>query len=415
MPRIRLAVTSNNGEANVWRDYYTKAELGNFTKPWKKGHENDHRVRHNLYLDTKQPLFNSWDQGWNKDIDMGCLCEAAPKYDPQIDHPPLLVLWGVEQCSALRSMDYLAGLKYTSKQSPIDPKDLFFVSGMSMQIHYNSSAKSWTISDAVSKVRAETKTSKESFALGKKLWTVTGDNLDCHDGKPYNIELKLTGCKRGEDFTCDDGQCILLNQRCDTIPDCRDKSDEKGCNILVLEDGYNKRIPPITPKGSTIVPAICDVSIVLSKVVHIDEEDHAIEFQFEIILEWNENRVTYRNLKHEASLNVLNDTEMRNIWLPQIIYENTDDKESTRLGTEWEWETDVLVERIGNGSMGSYQDGWLDETLIFLGAENILMMSQTYTHEFQCVYQLANYPFDTQVISGSSISNVRVIPLFFKT
>ena len=80
-----------------------------------------------------------------------------------------------------------------------------------------------------------------------------------------------------------------------------------------------------------------------------------------------------------------------------VIYENTDDKESTRLGTEWEWETHVLVERVGKATMSDYLEGWLDETLIFKGTENVLQMSQTYTHEFQCVYQLSDYPFDTQV------------------
>ena len=139
------------------------------------------------------------------------------------------------------------------------------------------------------------------------------------------------------------------------------------------------------------------VSIVLSKVVQIDEENHAIEFQFEILLEWSDNRVTYQNLKPDKSLNALNSREMNELWLPLVIYENTDDKESTRLGTEWEWSTNVLVQRIGNATLSQYRDGWLDETQIFEGTENILQMSQTYAHEFQCVYQLTEYPFDTQV------------------
>ena len=173
--------------------------------------------------------------------------------------------------------------------------------------------------------------------------------------------------------------------------------------------GYNKRIPPITTTLSTgptsMLPVTCDVSIVLSKVVHIDEENHAIEFQFEILLEWKDNRVTYHNLKPDVSLNALNDTEMRRLWLPLVIYENTDDKESTRLGTEWEWETHVLVERVGEATMSHYLEGWLDETLIFKGTENVLQMSQTYTHEFQCVYQLSDYPFDTQVRQESFMSS----------
>ena len=45
----------------------------------------------------------------------------------------------------------------------------------------------------------------------------------------------------------------------------------------------------------------------------------------------------------------------------------------------------------------------MDETEIFKGEENSLRMQQTYTHQFQCVYDLQQYPFDSQV-SYHSIS-----------
>ena len=38
-----------------------------------------------------------------------------------------------------------------------------------------------------------------------------------------------------------------------------------------------------------------------------------------------------------------------------------------------------------------------DEKEIFKGSENRLTMNQTYTHQFQCIYLLQSYPFDTQV------------------
>ena len=41
----------------------------------------------------------------------------------------------------------------------------------------------------------------------------------------------------------------------------------------------------------------------------------------------------------------------------------------------------------------------IDETEFFQGAENSLVMMQTYTLEFQCSYDLKKYPFDTQVCS----------------
>ena len=48
----------------------------------------------------------------------------------------------------------------------------------------------------------------------------------------------------------------------------------------------------------------------------------------------------------------------------------------------------------------------VDETEIFKGEENTLIMTQSYTHEFHCDYKLATYPFDSQVM------NAKLIPLF---
>ena len=65
------------------------------------------------------------------------------------------------------------------------------------------------------------------------------------------------------------------------------------------------------------------------------------------------------------------------------------------MGMDWEWATGVTVTREGNFVRSD--DKEVDEAEIFEGAENRLTMSQTYTWEFQCKYQLQRYPFDTQV------------------
>ena len=118
--------------------------------------------------------------------------------------------------------------------------------------------------------------------------------------------LKLTGCKEDE-FTCDDGQCVKTERRCDQVTgkesNCRDRSDEKGCKLIVLKDeeGFNKNIPPIEsrPDGS-VIPARVSISITLMNVVEIEEVDHSIHLQFQITLMWMENRVRYQNLKNNV-------------------------------------------------------------------------------------------------------------------
>ena len=138
-----------------------------------------------------------------------------------------------------------------------------------------------------------------------------------------------------------------------------------------------------------------DISITLMKVVEIEEVDHSIHLQFQISLQWWENRVKYQNLKNDTSLNALTDKEIQALWLPLILYDNTDQKEVTRLGVEWEWMTLVTVSREGDLTRSGLDE--LDEAEIFEGAENRLTMNQTYTWEFQCKYELQHYPFDTQV------------------
>ena len=138
-------------------------------------------------------------------------------------------------------------------------------------------------------------------------------------------------------------------------------------------------------------PLEVNVSLSLFKVVAIEEEEHSIKLQFQINLECRENRATYYNLKSESYLDALSQDEINTLWLPLVVYLNTDQQKTTRLG---EWTTGINVKREGNVTRSGYEV--LDETYLFKGDENSLIMTQSYTHDFQCVYQLQRYPFDTQ-------------------
>ena len=145
----------------------------------------------------------------------------------------------------------------------------------------------------------------------------------------------------------------------------------------------------------SVEPVPVQVSLTLLQVVEIEEEDHSIDLQFQISLEWKENRATYHNLKQETYMNALSSDDIDLLWLPLVIYTNTDQQESTRLGVQWEWATNVVVKREGTFERSGSEV--LDEIEIFKGEENSLSMVQSYTHKFQCVFQLENYPFDNQV------------------
>ena len=104
------------------------------------------------------------------------------------------------------------------------------------------------------------------------------------------------------------------------MPDCN--SDEKGCKLLIWKEreGYNKLVPPVSSESNGDVIAVpVKVSMIFYRVANIMEAEHAIELQFEIMLEWNDNRLIYQNLKLESYLNSLSEEDFRQLWLPQVI------------------------------------------------------------------------------------------------
>ena len=272
------------------------------------------------------------------------------------------------------------------------------LTGTKIQFLQTSNTSKWTMKVNLEETTATASAKEVSFILGRQIWNFVNDSPECCGGEPYSAQLKMTGCSPKGEFTCDDGQCVTMEQRCDQISNCRDKSDEMGCHLLVTEEGYNRKVPPFTINiiEDIIVPVELNISIDLLKIVSIDETYHKINFQFHITLEWRENdRVYFHNLKKDSSLNALSDDDISRLWLPLVIYDNTDQKEVSRLGAMWEWNTPVNVIREGNFTRSGLHV--VDETEIFEGGENTIMMEQVYTWQFQCKYDLHYYPIDTQV------------------
>ena len=394
----------------VWRDFYTGQRLENWTnwnvldwESYMRGTNATLRMlgHDTLYGETYNCMVGEgWKSEWER-ID-----RDTNWYESQCDHDtsyascpctypaqPLLRLRGL--CSAS-----LIDLLFSPKQLPDNPGNMIMVGKRTTRIEFNETSSHWTLTDAKLHMTAVSKASKLSYALGKHNWTISNDDFACNEGKPYTCMLKLTGCKEEGEFTCNDGQCIEMERRCDQVtgkePNCRDESDEDGCQLIVFKNNYNKNIPPIgLARDGSPIPASVSISINLLKVVEIEETDHSIHLQFEINLQWKENRVKYQHLKDKTSLNALADDDISKLWLPLVIYSNTDQKESTRLGVEWEWVTRVSVIKEGKFTRTGFDE--IDEDEIFEGAENSLTMTQTYTWEFQCLYKLQQYPFDTQV------------------
>ena len=57
------------------------------------------------------------------------------------------------------------------------------------------------------------------------------------------VTLSLTTCKV-EEFTCNDGLCVNLLNRCDGEPNCFDASDEVDCKFIEKSNSYQQHLSP---------------------------------------------------------------------------------------------------------------------------------------------------------------------------
>ena len=373
-----------------WRDYYPPHDKihTNWTLPWNNVHNKDNTVgssKNCLIFASDYPNTRSW-QEYQCETESPKDCPCAPK------RQPILQLKGA--CSKL--LDKF----FTTRQLQEGGANVFLVGLKHSRIDYNKAGEKWVLTDAKSSVVAEARAAGEmSYVLGKHEWIFTGDEYKCHGGETYTTILKLTGCNLDE-FTCNDGQCVSMELRCNQLTNCRDESDEMDCKLLILKNTYNKKVPPIIATGqANFDPVHVNISVSLLKIVSMEEVQHKIDLQFAIVLEWKENRAKYHNLKKKTSLNALTDDEIERLWLPYVIYSNTDMKEAVQLDKDVQ--TTVVISKEGMFTRGG--EDTLDEVEIFDGQENRLSMYQTYTKSFQCQYRLQRYPFDIQ---ASTIAHV---------
>lgn len=68
------------------------------------------------------------------------------------------------------------------------------------------------------------------------------------------------------------------------------------------------------------------VNVSVSKLVNIDEDNYFSDIQFEMR---KEARARYQKIKERASVNPLRETDYAQLWLLEVIYEKTDQKETT--------------------------------------------------------------------------------------
>ena len=112
--------------------------------------------------------------------------------------------------------------------------------------------------------------------------------------------------------------------------------------------------------------------------------------QFVLTLKWFDPRVRFRNLKKEVHHNSFLPADTDSIWVPKLIFSNTENKPSTVIDEN----VKLFVEKLGSSKGSSTTE--IERIEYFDGKDNPLFLKRFYNQRFLCDYQLSWYPFDVQ-------------------
>ncbi len=96
------------------------------------------------------------------------------------------------------------------------------------------------------------------------------------------------------------------------------------------------------------------------------------------------------DLNENPGMNSLTLQSRQEIWIPQLVFYNTEIKMET-LNDEKAFAT---VKRLSNYQRKN--DSFLHNSYLYKGSENPITLTRVYSAKFICDYDMAVYPFDTQ-------------------
>ena len=229
-----------------------------------------------------------------------------------------------------------------------------------------------------------TRNSFDNSPIGRQNWLVTEPR--CGYEQSRNI-LTLSTCKFDTQFTCNSGDCIDLQRRCDEIKDCEDQSDEIDCNLIDMPTSYVKtHYPPPTSKGGEIL-LFTDVEI--TNVHLIDTINMHITLTTKIHMRWKDPRLKFFNPGMNKN-NIVSQENAQKMWIPtdQLILTNAIIGEIRKDPINRVQVFPGMPEDIDSES--PY------ENRRFNGSYNFLEVYQRMKAEYNCTFDVYKFPFDSK-------------------
>ena len=205
------------------------------------------------------------------------------------------------------------------------------------------------------------------------------------------IPISFSACHKDE-FSCRDGTCVNMTQVCDGQMNCQDKSDEVNCNSIIFDEAYLKYIqPPPLNESETQMPLEANVTI--ESILDLDEVNSLMKLQLKMDISWIDPRLEFVNLKEDANMNLLNLEQKRNLWLPEMIFDNNQDKQEANFEDNVSLGKIQMTEGASSTRSPLYE---LKNSRLIEGKYGKIVISKFFLVNFICTFKMQNYPFDNQ-------------------
>ena len=185
--------------------------------------------------------------------------------------------------------------------------------------------------------------SADNDIVGRKMWVSRDKNA--------TSLASLSACQSTTMFTCNNGECIPLELRCNGEHDCGDLTDEgsvNGCYVMLPPPSSYKK--EMCPSRLTVIDLVID----RAQVQNINMITNKVLVAMEIKIIWQIDQLTFMFLNNKP-YRVLSDEDVQQIWVPHISISNSFPDDQIVYGSDRGVIVEFAVQENGDPHLQDYK------------------------------------------------------------